>query len=223
MALKNRDGTPYKLRGPNPMMKGQETWQDFQVHNMKFQPETALDDREIKTMDSDFNVRDDFAQALAETKPDIVVNEQRPAPVEEKPSQPIPEVKEEEPVKFTPEPEQPRKKSSVPDKNKTFMYCLPATMRDRRDSMYGEKYQTIQYGKPFSFEGVILGEEDMRIVIWTNVPLVTKGSIVYPKRRRDGVMDAHRWWRVQELEEKNDGWLMAGYPSDFTPAFDNVT
>lgn len=62
----------------------------------------------------------------------------------------------------------------------------------------------------------------MRIVIWTNGTKVTNGSIVYPKRKRDGVMDAHRWWRIQEVEEKNGGWLMAGYPSDFTPAFDNI-
>jgi len=218
MALKNRDGTPYKLRGPNPMMKNQEVWDGFQTHNMKFTGETAVDDRETTPLESDFNLRDDFAQDLADTRPDINVVEKPPVPVAEEP-RPEPVVVEK---RFVPEPEQPRQKSTVPDRNKVFMWCLPATMRDRRDGMYGSKYQTIQYGKPFSCEGVIVEEGDMHIVVWTTVKEVTTGSILYPKKRAEGKPDAQRWWRVQDITEKNGGFVMTGYPSDHTPSFDSV-
>lgn len=134
MTLYNRDGSIFRLRGPNPMMKGQETWDGFQVHNMIFPPDVAQDEREITALESDFNLKNDFAQELAETRPDISVVEQ-PAvakPVEEKISQPLPEVKPEELARFIPEPEQPRQKSTIPDKNKTFIHCLPATLRGAR-------------------------------------------------------------------------------------------
>ena len=39
--LKNKDGTPYKLSGPNPMMKNQEVWGNFIVHNMEWEEEKS--------------------------------------------------------------------------------------------------------------------------------------------------------------------------------------
>ena len=36
MVIKNKDGSEYKLRGPNPIMKNQNLWDNFQIHNMNF-------------------------------------------------------------------------------------------------------------------------------------------------------------------------------------------
>ncbi len=223
MPLKNRDGTVYKLRGPNPLMEEQKVWEDFQVHNLKFQGEVAPDEREIETISSDFKLKDDFLQSLHDSKPVNIAVVESPAVVRPelavvkpvKSEQPAPVVKPEQPKELAPT-ELPR------GFNKTFMYCLPATLRDRRDSMYGTKYQTIQYGQPFSCEAVVVGEEDMTIKVWTSVEQVTKGSIIYPKKSDGGVADAQRWWRVQDREDKKGGWLLTGHPSDETPSFDNV-
>lgn len=36
MAIKNKDGSNYKLSGPNPHMKNQLLWDHFELHNMNF-------------------------------------------------------------------------------------------------------------------------------------------------------------------------------------------
>ena len=37
MAIKNKDGTDYRLKGPNPHMKNQLLWDHFELHNMNFE------------------------------------------------------------------------------------------------------------------------------------------------------------------------------------------
>ena len=41
MVIKNKNGTPFTLRGPNPIMKEQSLWDDFLLHNMNF-PEDVI-------------------------------------------------------------------------------------------------------------------------------------------------------------------------------------
>lgn len=232
MPIKNRDGTVYKLRGPNPMMENQKTWNEFQIHNMKFRGETAPSDGTVEPISSDFNLRDDFTQALVESKPEpkpeVKVTEQQPVePVKEVPriEAPKPKVAEEPKVVASPkaEPVQPSGGLKLPAGVKpTFCYCLPAVMRDRRDGVYGTKYQTIQYKEPFSFEMVIVEEDDLFIQVWSNKEVGT-GSILYPRKvDKDGRADSARWWRVQERESRSGGWLLTAYPSDFHPSFENV-
>ena len=36
MVIKNKNGSEYKVRQPNPIMKNQEVWNDFVLHNMDF-------------------------------------------------------------------------------------------------------------------------------------------------------------------------------------------
>ena len=36
MAIKNTDGTVFKLRGPNPIVKDQEFWDGYALHNFKY-------------------------------------------------------------------------------------------------------------------------------------------------------------------------------------------
>ena len=40
MAIKNKDGSDYKLNGPNPHMKNQLLWDHFELHNMNFEEVT---------------------------------------------------------------------------------------------------------------------------------------------------------------------------------------
>jgi hypothetical protein len=37
--IKNKDGTTFKLKGPNPLMKEQDQWGKFVIHNFRWKPE----------------------------------------------------------------------------------------------------------------------------------------------------------------------------------------
>lgn len=207
MALYNSDGTIYKLSGPNPVMKSQELWNGFELHNMSWQEEKAEDVNKVKPMETDFNVKNLFLSELEQTKPEIKVVETRPEPKEE--SQEI----ERKVVVIADKKDISESSDSLDSIEKVFIHCLPAKLRERKDSLYGDSYNTIQYGKPTSFEGVVLKQEDLFVEIWTDVE-ISIGSILYPKE------NYKRWWRVQEKESKVKGWLLVATPSDYQPSFD---
>jgi hypothetical protein len=57
MTIKKKDGSIYKLRGPNPLMKEQDLWDknEFILHNMKGFRQTLADNTEVNPIASDFN------------------------------------------------------------------------------------------------------------------------------------------------------------------------
>lgn len=196
MALRNKDGTLYKLEGPNPVMKDQKIWGDYTVHNMKWESEKKAD----TTPKVEIPKKETFIEELERTK------------------EVIPEVIQEEIKIVETVPEVVEIKEIVKDENeieKSFIYCLPAFIKEKKDTLYNETYKTIQYGSPTSFEGVIISQTDLSIQIWTNVNGINEGSILYPKT------NFKRWWRVQNKENKTGGWIIDGVISDFQPSFDN--
>lgn len=50
MYLKNKDGTPYKLPSPNPIMVIQNYWKDFRLHNLP--GKITIFDKEINLVNS---------------------------------------------------------------------------------------------------------------------------------------------------------------------------
>lgn len=209
MTLKNKDGSIYKLAAPNPVMKSQETWDKFIVHNMNWQSEKKEDKRPVYTP-PETKPRDSFLSELEDSKPEV------------KPEIKIVETKKEN-IPLVPETKVDIKETSPAQKTdeindnsieKTFIYVLPALIKRRVDDLYGDTYQTIQYGNPTSFEGVILKQEDFVIEIWTDVETITLGSILYPRA------NFKRWWRVQDKSPKVGGWILTGTPSDHQPSFD---
>ena len=122
-------------------------------------------------------------------------------------------VKEE--IKEEPKEQKQTFKSENSEIQKVFIHCLPAVIKEKKDSLYGESYKTIKYSEPISFEGVILNQEDLFIQIWTDTDLVGVRSILYPRT------NSKNWWRVQEKEEKKNGWLLTGILSDYQPSFIN--
>jgi hypothetical protein len=206
MALYNKNGTVYKLRSPNPVMKSQEIWEEFKVHNMEWQDEKAEDTSKVDPISSDFQVKNTFLQDLDDAKEEIKVVEK-----------PIEQEKEYSVVDRTPVvkvDEKRQEELSNDGIEKTFIHCLPAKIRQRRDDLYGETYNTIQYEKPTSFEGVIIKQEDLMIEIWTDVDKIEAGSILYPKS------NFKRWWKVQNKESKAGGWLLTAMISEYQPSFD---
>lgn len=212
MAIKNKDGTLYRLRGPNPLMGGQELWQDFKVHNMEFGNETQEDTTEVQAIASDFAVKESFVGELQD----------KPAPeikVDERPTvSPTPKI---EPVRIearpapvvVPDVTETQEAEEDDGLDKVFVHCLPASIRERKDGIYGDSYRTIQYGNPYSFEGVIVDQNDLTLRLWTTAEQTHQGSILFPKN------GTRRWWRVQDRENKTGGWLITAHPSDYQPAF----
>lgn len=220
MTLKNKDGSVYRLKGPNPLMKEQKIWEEFRVHNMKWGSEILPDSSELNAIKTDFQVRNSFIdeldQAAAATpkEPDIKVVE---TPTISEPKV-ILEPKSEITVVENKIVEPPRPENIDNSIPKIFIHCLPAFLENKIDNVYGDNVQTLKYKSPFSFEGVILDQSDLTFKFWTQADKLTnqilQGSIIYPKTTQK------RWWRVQERVEKTGGWIITSHPSDFQPHFE---
>lgn len=67
MVIKNKNGTPFTLRGPNPIMKEQSLWDDFLLHNMNFPEDVIINNnKEISRNKSKLNL----GKTITETKDD---------------------------------------------------------------------------------------------------------------------------------------------------------
>ena len=188
--LKNKDGTPYKLAHPNPVMTSQTLWDEFKIHNMKWTSEKDEIKQEIIEKPLSFTSKETFISALDEAKA-------------------------EEPFQRDVVHEDLQRKEEIEEENgleKVFIHLLPAIIREKKDSLYGETYKTIQYEKPTSFEGIVLEEADLEIKIWTEIS-VSLGSIIYPR------LGSKRWWKIQTKDEIEGGWVLIGVPSSHQPSF----
>ncbi len=179
MPIKNKDGSTYTLRGPNPLMKNQERWDKAKIvfHNMKWGGTTLADDTVVDTFKTDLIIPVN-PEPTPEPEPEPEVLPDPPPPVAEKP-------RETETI-------------SVP---KVTFKCQPATLRERKDPLYGDVTKTIQYGEPFSFEGIVVKNEYLSFQFWTTVSQITEGAIVFPQNQD------RRWWRVMQKAPKTGGWL----------------
>ena len=224
MALKNKDGSVYRLAGPNPAMKAQSVWSNFKLHNMKWStdryshlaqtspppaPHTEPSaEKEVQIARSPLT-EPSFVEELESTKPErikIVV------PESGKKGQ---SRKEESLVQREPEVHKDVKKEEEEEEAqiaKVFIHCLPATTTMKTDSLYGEVYKSVRYGEQYSFEGVVITETDIGMEFWTDVE-VSLDSIVYPK------VNSKRWWRVRNKEPKAMGVLYQCIPSEKQPSF----
>ena len=196
MTLKNKDGSVYRLRSPNALMKDQTVWNGYTIHNMKWDPITQESKDEVTPMSSDFSVRDSFVEELESNKPPMQDAE---------PKSPVESPKFEE-----------RKHESKGvglGVETTFVWCLPAVLKKKRDSLYDEEYVTVSYGNPYSFEAVMVEEGDLSFSMWTTAT-IERGSVVFPKTT------FKRWWRVDDIRDKTGGFLYSGMPSDYQPHFE---
>lgn len=199
MVLKNKDGSTYQLTKPNPIMKEQSLWkgEKFILHNMNFISEKTVDEREIKPFESDIEVKDDFISELEETK-----KPEEQEPVFERVTITAPDTKRIEEEK-------------KPEIEKIFIHCLPATIKTKHDELYGDVYQTIQYGKPTSFEAVLLKESDTYFEVWTDTDIADIGAVLFPKT------NTKRWWKVKRRVRKSEGWILNCIMSEYQPSFDS--
>lgn len=202
MPITKKDGTIYQLRGPNKIMKDQEFWDTNNIKfiNMKFKEEVVPDKGKTIVKLQPKEEIEIVEENLLIMPTKVIVEE----PIIEQPI--IEEPIVEQPIVEQPIVQQPKK---LPE---TTIYCLPIVVREVEDSLYGEKYNVSEYGNKFSFQGIIVNDEDMFCKFWTKTK-ITKDSIIYPKNQ------SRRWWQVQEIEETDGGYLIMSTPTQVNPDF----
>ena len=210
MALRNKDGTPYRTSNPNPLTQQQVQNGNLIFHNFTWEGLAAPDTRRITPV---------LPKKEILPSPPVVI------PVV---SAPKPE------PKLEPKPEPKPVIEKIKPANTVVVYCLPLTeWRQKEDALYGDSYKTPVYGAKFSFEAVITERADLAISLWTPATMksqqgtvnttdfIKTGSIVFPSLYAvDGskVRD-HRWWKVQRIVAYGEGAIITAVATDVQPSF----
>jgi len=206
MVIKNKDGTNYKLKGPNPVASKQNHWDDnFEMHNMEWEEVELPDADDVKKFNSDFEVKDVFSEPI-----EVAIPEERPTVAE------TPEIVDKLKVN--------RKEKA---KNIVDVWVLPAQIEHNPEAERGKQY-TIKYFDKKLVESIIVHNDTFHMVFWTNVDFCKCGSIIYLWRNSEGdVLRESSWWKVDKvLDETEDerlkksgGFIHVCVPSEYTPDF----
>jgi hypothetical protein len=215
MVIKNKDGTIYTLRGPNPVMINQDLWQDFEIHNMNFTEEHSEDTFTNRKQSKKVNLGSTVTVQDSSPKEKIKIPKieeyVKPPEIKVELTTPIPILPKEE---HDPEVERPvRISEKLRNYKKTILCCLPADVKEYYDKLYGEKSVKYTYGQKFTFESVVVTETDMEFVFWTHLNKIQKYSIFYPKNEKK------RWWQAVAIKEAPEGVFIKCAPSMNHPSF----
>lgn len=217
MAIKDRDGKVYKLRGPNPLLKTQQEWDRsrIQLHNMGHWRSEVITDERNPVEEMKANIINIGEELKLQPNPDRTrtidarkfIEEMRHA---EEPM-PVFEPPEESNAVLNVDPKTAR---LLKDRGAVY-FCAPAVGKTtHKDEFYGTSYDLIQYGEKFMFDAIVIDQSDLELQFWC-VRYIPPHSVVYKKNQQGG----ERWWRVRESEEKTGGWLAKAITSDSNPDF----
>jgi hypothetical protein len=234
MSIKNKDGTEYSLRKPNPLMKYQDAWSDFKLHNMNFDAKTIEANRtkaansplekpkigQYKTLKISDQNAEVIAVDIKPTPEPTIFDVPKPTP----PLTPQPTIyarpPNATPTRFAPDEEhEVLKPKYISEKfmehRKDVLCCLVAKLTEFKDTLYEDRSYKIKYVDKFVFEAIILEETDFNLVFWSHLDNFTKQSIIYPKNSNK------RWWKINEIRSAPEGWFISCVPSANQPAFNN--
>jgi hypothetical protein len=220
MAIKDRDGNVYKLRGPNPLCKDRSDWDKTKIKLINL--------KDIKT-----EIIHDENNPLKKAKQNIVNISERlglfEGPEESKIIPPQEFMEEAAAVAI----EEPLIENSFnsPTPGVTInvnenvarilqergveCHCVPVIgYKKIVDDLYGSSYSTPKYGTQFLFDAIIIDQSDLQLQIWC-IKELTKDSIIHRKNKQGG----ERWWRVTDIEPKTGGFLCLASISDVNPDF----
>jgi hypothetical protein len=82
---------------------------------------------------------------------------------------------------------------------KKASYCLPAVSNN-----------PLIFGQQFSLQADYLKMGDIFAQLWITDDRVKEGSILFKEKR---------WWRVGQVEDKDNGFVINVAPSEITPSF----
>ena len=224
MVIKNKDGSVYKVRGPNPIMMSQEVWDNFEVHNMDFSPDIVNNKQNPQKPNKKLDFGTTTTVTAEQQKPEMPTPP--PPPKEAKIKEEV-KIQEFEIPDFTkPEPtqspqpetdEEVLRPQTVNEKlrnyKKDIMYCMLAETKEVVDPLYSDKTVKIKYTRNFVFENFIIKEDDMELIFWSHLDFLTKNSILYPKN------DTRRWWKINSVRSAPEGCFIVCGPTDIQTSF----
>jgi hypothetical protein len=192
--IRNKDGTIFKLQGPNPLLKDQEWTPDenLELENFYWEEEVVNDSVGRITIPK--------VESPISSKPEIASEPPSPTPL------PLP----------TPPKPQPQ---GINQENVVIMHCLPVIVRKNTDELYDDSYSRMTYGQKFMIESIMIERSDLGIIFWTTTKL-EPNSIVFPSVYKTGIKyGEYRWWKVLEMEPKSGGYLVRAIFSEVQPEF----
>jgi len=212
MPIKNKDGTVYKLRGPNPLMTQQVEWDaaNVRMFNIGHKSEVVIDERSPvkEAQENVVNISEEL---------NLVPNKESKIVPAKQFIQEIQEIQEtqvepeEKPVVLSVNPKTAR---SLKERKEVY-FCAPCVgYKIHDDDFYGQSYKTVQFGDQFMFDAITIDQSDFQLQIWC-IRELTKDSIIYRKDPEGG----ERWWRISKSEPKSDGHLVLADISDLNPDF----
>lgn len=211
MVLRRKDGTPYKLRGPNKLLTNQNFWDAETTYLKNFDQLTG------ETVEIESAPKKQPAQQVEPVAKDRIISHEETMSIIDSVTETV--AKLEPPVEWKPEPKPvpppPEKpKSQFRARERAMLYCLPTERVEQRDPLYGETVVRFKFKEPFQFQASIVEAGDMRIAYWTTVNQVTEGSVLFHPIRR-------RWWRAIKIasDPQGDGVIIHCLPSDIKPDF----
>lgn len=221
MPIKRKDGSIYKLRGPNKLMKNQSFWATDEVvliHNFDNLSEEVIDLGPIKQEINHDNIQIPSITTIDTTlnvEQPIIKKEEEPV-IEDDAFDKIEPIKTENSTAKIETNDNLKAKSQFRKGEKELLFCLPAITSSFVDPLYGEKVNRLEYDDPFKFQSVIVSVEDTKMTIWTTVQQVTRKSIIFHPTR-------YRWWSVDKIysDQNGDGLVLSCIPSEVKPDFTN--
>ena len=216
MPIRRKDGSIFKLRGPNKIMITQKFWDDEErtvVHNFHDLSKVTLEEENLDRPQIELPPEPAIEIMLpVEVDTEVYIEKaELPEKIE------VTEIKEVKPSPPEPPPAPAENLSRHRQADITEFFCLPAKAKRLVDELYDEDVLTVSYGDPFKFQATIPHYSDHKIVIWTTVDKVTDRSVIFHRANR-------RWWRIELInpDPSGDGLLMACNPSDLKPDFSAV-
>lgn len=218
MAIRDKDGNVYVLRGPNKLMIGQEKWDTHKLVFINTIGKTTLD--QSKTRQNPFHkLKEDYKILDIGEELELINNEEfaeelvpdQPvqAPVQEPQVQEVILVDEEDDVVEI------NVDSKLADKLKRStkeFYGVIASKRIRKDDFYGTTSTVITYSPKITFDAIIISQNEYVLKFWTT-KVVTEQSVVFPKNFE------FCWYRVDNVTPKSGGFLCEASISDVNPDF----
>lgn len=199
MPLLTKDGKPYKLfSAPNPLVKEQILLprNELIFHNMKSIPSIV-----------NLNIEKNKEDLVKSSEP--VIKEQN--------TEEIVQISEIEKIDdaiinvSSPVSDDELNDSEIPQDEIVITHCQIAYEQEIKDSLYGEVKKVIKYGEKYTFESYIVEVNDLEICIYTKKSGITKNSILYPSKYKNGKpMRMLRWWKVKNIKQQNDEYLIFG-------------
>ena len=172
MAIKDKDGNIYRLRGPNPLVANKSEWdiKDAKLINLKFKSEIQKDEKTNPVVEFKEKVVD-IAKEI-NLKPEgkninsiDFINEIKESNIEKANIVKLPKSNVESPT------ETDNINKLLNEKGDNY-HCVPAISEtEHTDTLYGYTRKTTNYGETFVFRGIVIDRSDLQLQIWTTMKL----------------------------------------------------